>query len=152
MFAAKFAAKGKGERMRTDLEFNSNFFEPIDGEEDETNPGIFGKALAQFLSDEFELRGYETDIFPEDWGWHVELSPTSTPLPYALWFGCSSYDDVGDWLIQIHPHKPIIRRWFKKYDVTLEVKTVASLIEEILVQKAAATNLRWWSDAESGRK
>jgi len=137
--------------MRTHVEFDSTFFKPVPGEEEETNEGIFGKALAGFLVTEFRGKGYTTDVNPEDWGWMVDLIPAGEDLGFSLWAGCSSLEE-NQWLVQIHPDKPVVRRWFKKIDVQSPVARVAELVEQFVVEKAAATNLRWWSDAESGRK
>jgi hypothetical protein len=37
--------------MLTYVEFRSGNFPPYEGEEQESNPGIFGKRLAEFLQD-----------------------------------------------------------------------------------------------------
>lgn len=35
--------------MKTHVEFRSDQFPPYEGEENETNPGVYGKRLAEFL-------------------------------------------------------------------------------------------------------
>lgn len=137
--------------MRTHLEFVSGYFQPVPGEEEETNEGIFGMALAEFLAAEFRSHGYEADLIPEDWGWLVSLKAPGEKLAFSPWFGCSSLDE-HQWLVQIHPSKPFVRRWFKKIDVQPTISRIAELVERSVVEKASATNLRWWSDRESGRK
>jgi hypothetical protein len=57
------------------LEFESSAFPVIPGEDDETNPGIYGKALAQWLAEQLrETQGtpeaadlFESGKFPTLW-------------------------------------------------------------------------------------
>jgi hypothetical protein len=79
----------------------SNSFLPIGGEEDETNPGVFGKAYAHWLADELRRSGEPVaDIFGEDWGWCVMLRYK----PYRLFIACSSGE--GE-----HPSEPTLSEW-----------------------------------------
>ena len=58
------------------LEFESSAFEVAPGEDEETNPGIFGKALAAWLAEQLSSAGYTTrEIIAEDFGWAIE-TPT----------------------------------------------------------------------------
>ena len=134
--------------MRTHLEFTADRF-VSDGEDEANsiNPDIRGGKLAEFLSAEFAERGYTGGVLEEDWGWMVQLGSD----PFPTWVGCASYGE-DSWLVFIEPSKPTIRRWFKKFDTTLEVEKIASLLEEIVVSNGGATNLKWWSDRDSGRK
>ena len=59
--------------MKTQVEFRSSKFPPYEGEEEDINPGLWGKRLAEYLVVKLAERGIETDpIIVEDWGW---LSP-----------------------------------------------------------------------------
>jgi hypothetical protein len=69
--------------------FKSTKFEIEKCEDEETNPGCYGKQLAFWLSEEFTKLGYETDIIPEDWGWCVMCESNG----YLLWIGCGSMQD-----------------------------------------------------------
>jgi hypothetical protein len=54
------------------ITFNSSAFPIAPGEDAETNPGIYGKALAQWLSKQLGARGIQSgDAFAEDFGWCV---------------------------------------------------------------------------------
>lgn len=133
--------------MKTHLEFQSNAFPPEPGEEDETNPGIFGKALARWLSERFKENGYATtEPIAEDWGWYVPLAND----PIKLWLGCSNYGD-DSWLVFIEPSQPFIRQWLKKIDTKPVVARAADVLER-LVRESGASSMRWWSDHDSGRK
>lgn len=70
--------------------FKSDLFEISKGEDDETNPGCYGKELAQWLCNELETCGYhDIEVIPEDWGWCVMCSSKD----YLLWVGCASLQD-----------------------------------------------------------
>ena len=137
--------------MRTHLEFSSTSFPIVKGEEEETNEGIFGKSLALFIAKELQQNGYATSVAAEDWGWMVELTPNQESLKFSPWVGCSNLDK-DQWLVQIHPSTPYVRKFFNKIDVQPTIAQIANLFEQALVKGAAVTNLRWWSDTESGRK
>jgi hypothetical protein len=133
--------------MRTHLEFTSKEFEIVPGEDEQTNPGVYGLRLAEFLVSQLIAKGYQPAELAEDWGYCVMLANPS----FSSFVGCSSYGD-DRWLIQIEPCKPAVRKWFKKIDTTEWVERLSANVEASLVEHGGATDLRWWTDAESGRK
>ena len=67
--------------MKTLVEFKSDKFPPYNGEEEEINPGLWGKLLAEYLQDKLPHYGLKaTSIGVEDWGWMVELENEEFPL------------------------------------------------------------------------
>jgi len=51
------------------LEFESSAFVVVAGEDEQTNPGIYGKALAQWLAQQLRARGFAPGwVIPEDFG------------------------------------------------------------------------------------
>ena len=67
--------------------FKSDLFQIAKGEDDETNPGCYGKELGIWLSGKFKALGYDVEeVFPEDWGWVVMCSREK----YLLWIGCGT--------------------------------------------------------------
>jgi len=133
--------------MRTHLQFKSLAFPIVPGEDDEVNPEIYGLRLAEFVTAELDKQGFVAEHIAEDWGRCVLIGDA----PFESFVGCSSLDE-NEWLIQICPHKPFVRKWFKKIDTTDWVERLATLVETALVERGGATDLRWWSDKESGRK
>jgi hypothetical protein len=72
------------------LEFRSSSFPVIPGEDEETNPGIFGKSLATWLAQHIKARGFETgEIIAEDFGWCVPVRSQA----HHLYIACSSEDN-----------------------------------------------------------
>lgn len=75
------------------LRFQSSAFAPIAGEEDDTNPGVFGKALALWLSEQLAVDGFAVgEVFPEDFGWCISIESKS----HSLYLACASFDGARD--------------------------------------------------------
>ena len=65
--------------------FKSSLFEVESGEDEETNPRMYGRQLATWLRSKFVLLGYDVEeVIPEDWGWCVMCQRD----PYSLFIGC----------------------------------------------------------------
>jgi hypothetical protein len=70
--------------------FRSSLFEIEPGEDDEINPGIYGRQLAQWMKRRLEAGGYSVeDVIHEDWGRCLMCQRS----PFGLWVGVSSVDD-----------------------------------------------------------
>jgi hypothetical protein len=73
--------------MENGYMFKSDLFQITKGEDDETNPGCYGKELGYWLSRKFKALGYDVeDVIPEDWGWCVMCYRDD----YLLWIGCGT--------------------------------------------------------------
>jgi hypothetical protein len=60
--------------MKTFVEFRSSKFPAYSGEEEEINPGIWGRRLAEHLIERLEQNGIETNgYFMEDWGYYLPI-------------------------------------------------------------------------------
>ena len=137
-----------GAFMRTHVEFLSTDFAPYEDEDEQINPGVFGKRLADFLAEGLSAHGFKVRcVGAEDWGWMVELENETFPL----WIGCANYEEFENgFLCFIEPSKPYIRKWFKKIDTSSTVEPLASAIESLLLGSGKVSQLRWWSDNEAG--
>jgi hypothetical protein len=70
--------------------FSSSHFKIEPGEDAETNPGIYGKALAEWMGAQLRRRGVPVEeIVAEDFGRCVMVKRK----PVMLWVGCASVDD-----------------------------------------------------------
>ena len=116
--------------MQTHVEFRSDRFPPVDGEDDEVNPGRYGKRLAQFVQRGLKERGIATDEpIAEDWGWCVPVNNDQ----FRIWVGCGNYEEYPDgFLCFIEPQKPFVRKWFKKIDPTARVSAVRAALDDLL--------------------
>ena len=135
--------------MRTHLEFVSTAFPPEPGEDEEVNPGRYGKRLAEFLSGELSRQGYAVlRIYPEDWGWRIDLENGDFPL----WLGCGNYQQYENgFLCFIEPSRPLVRRLLKKIPTTDTVERLAEALQMILARSGKAQQMRWWTKDETPR-
>ena len=133
--------------MQTHLEFRSTAFPAYPGEEEEINPGRYGKRLAEFLAGELPRHAFKVvDIYAEDWGWCIGLVHDAFPL----WVGCGNYEEHEDgFLCFIEPSRPFIRRWLKRVPTSDTVERLASALEEIVLRSGKAHDVRWWTEAET---
>ena len=135
--------------MQTNLEFRSSAFPAYPDEEEEINPGRFGKRLAEFIAAGMPSHGLKVSgIHAEDWGWRVDLQNDAFPL----WIGCGNSEEFDDgFLCFIEPSKPFVRKWLKRIPTADVVQRVASALGQIVQQDGKARELRWWTEAESQR-
>jgi hypothetical protein len=134
--------------MRTHVEFRSDAFPAQPGEDDQVNPGRWGKSLADYLRAEFTARGFSGgDPYAEDWGWGVPIDNEGFPL----WIGCGNYDEYPDgFLCFIEPSTPVIRKLFRKIETAAQVEAVAAALDAALSSHPGVHHLRWWTKEKTG--
>ena len=111
------------------IEFNSTAFPRQQQDEELVNSDtMHGHALAKFIGDGLEHRGFgEIHYVPEDWGWCCLLPNEG----YELFYGVCSYEDAN-FMIQFEPSRPVIRRMFRKIDVSERLGRLQQAVFEIL--------------------
>jgi len=136
--------------MKTEVEFRSNKFPPYEGEEEEINPGLWGKRLAEYLQQKLRTHGIETgEIYAEDWGWAVPVKNQA----FALWIGCGhQYGEDEQFLCFIEPSKPVIRKWFKKIDTTEAAGRLSEALDKILTSDVEIREVHWTSEGRAGEE
>jgi hypothetical protein len=103
---------------------------------------MHGYALARHIADRLPARGFTvSDEIGEDWGWLFAIENDG----YALWYGVASYDRSTDFMIQFHPDKPVIRKWFKKIDVSEQVGKLEDAVFAILQEAAEGSQGPKWA-------
>jgi len=120
--------------------FKSRLFEIIPGEDLATNPGRYGKSLADWLASKLPEKGYEVqDVIPEDWGWCIVCKQG----PVRLWVGCGAMDmvSVGNqstprsdliWTCFVEAHVPFFARWFGQINQTAAARELFETVKTIL--------------------
>ena len=89
------------------LVFESSAFAPLPGEDEATNAGVFGKALAQWLADRIRLAGVAVgEVIAEDFGWVIPVDCD----PYSLNVACSSGETPNAWTVFAFAEGGIISR------------------------------------------
>jgi hypothetical protein len=134
--------------FRTHVEFRSNAFPALPGEEEQINPGRWGKVLADYLRAELNSRQLPGgEPYAEDWGWAIPIDNDSFPL----WVGCGNYEEYPDgFLCFIEPSQPFVRKFLRKVDTTARVAEVASALDAALGKHPEIHDLRWWTGKEAG--
>jgi len=130
--------------METEQYFlKSELFDVEPGEDEETNPRLYGRQFAQWLRQKFIEKGYDVEeIIPEDWGWCVMCQRD----PFWLWIACSSIvnyentkpdDPIPDkkdiiWCCFATAEVPLFKRIFKKPNTDELLKKLDKELFEIL--------------------
>ena len=131
--------------MKTHVEFRSDDFPPYDGEEDDVNPGLYGKRLAEFLVRGLRQHGFEPlRPIAEDWGWVIPIKNDG----FNLWIGCGNYQEYPDgFLCFIEPHQPTVRRLFVlwKIDTSKRVTALQQALDQLMSSHPGIREKRWWT-------
>jgi hypothetical protein len=103
---------------------------------------MHGFALATFIGEHLAQRGTIVSAYvPEDWGWYCEIHLPETAVAY----GVVAEDDSEDFLIQFIPHNPVVRKLFRKIDVS---EPLAQLQDDVfaILQSAPSASPPLWSE------
>jgi hypothetical protein len=132
--------------MKTQVEFRSDKFPAYESEEQEINPGRYGKRVAEFLSAGLRSHGFEPqELVAEDWGWIVPIKNDD----FKLWIGCGNYEEYPDgFLCFIEPHEPVIRKLYKKICTQARVEALQKAMDAVLVESAGIRDKKWWTHEE----
>ncbi len=127
--------------MKTQVAFRSKKFPPYEGEEEQINPGLWGRRLAEYLVEKLAGLGIEThEIVPEDWGWYVSIKSDDSRVALC----CGHQDGADDEFVCFtHPARPIVRKLFRRVDVTAELTRLVAALEEILASDPDITAIEW---------
>lgn len=127
--------------MKTQVEFRSGKFPPYEGEEEQINPGLWGKRLAEYLVQKLSENGFKTDeIIAEDWGWLVPIQNEGFPLAIC----CGHQDGEDDeFLCFTEPSTPIVKKFFKKIDATAQLTRLTEAMQQILVSDPDIREVVW---------
>jgi hypothetical protein len=125
------------------IEFESAAFSRCDKDEELVNHDtMYGYELARFIADRLPSRGFTADaLIAEDWGWLGEIENEG----FLLAYGCTGEGEDDGFLIQIIPHTPTIRRWFKTIDVSERVEALGDAVFAILAESGKAIKGPAWS-------
>lgn len=127
--------------MKTQVEFRSSKFPPYEGEEEEINPGLWGKRLAEYLVQKLAERGIETEeIVAEDWGWYIPVRNEG----FRLALGCGHQGGEEDELLCFtDPPTPIVKKLFKKIDATPQLTRLTEALQQILASDPEIRDIVW---------
>ncbi len=128
--------------------FRSARFEIERGEDEEINPGIYGKQLAEWLKARLEERGYTVEpIINEDWGRCLMCSRD----PFRLWVGCANMTDLSapadapppkeeiTWHCFATAEVPFLKKLFRKVETEPVVAKLHADLGAILTAEPSIT-------------
>ncbi|HBZ71581.1 MAG TPA: hypothetical protein DEP35_18395 [Deltaproteobacteria bacterium] len=120
----------------------TTFFQVEPGEEEQTNPGVYGRAFAHWLAEKLKARGEAVrEILPEDWGWCVILARS----PYLLWIGCSNREGgTEEWGAFVTAEPGFLRRILRKPDTQPAIDRIQRMLLEIMKEIPGVTKV--WSE------
>lgn len=127
--------------MTRQVWFTSSFFRVEPGEDEETNPGRYGKTLAHWVSERLRERGVPVEgVVPEDFGWVVMVSRR----PFLLWVGCGNEDGSEDrWTLFAAAEPGLLRRMFRRVDPRPAVARLEEHLAHIVADIPDARNVVW---------
>ena len=136
-----------GIQMKTQAEFTSDMFKPMLGEEEKTNPGIFGQALAEWVKQALEAEGIPVvKVIPEDWGWCVVTMNDR----FRLWVGCSNMEDEKNrWRCFVVAELGFFQKLRKSIDPTPFVAEVVSVLQKVISAEPRISDVRWVDENEA---
>ena len=127
--------------MKTQVEFRSDKFPPYEGEEEQINPGLWGKRLAEYLVQKLSEKGIKTEeIIAEDWGWYIPIKNEEFRL--AICCGHQNGDD-DEFLCFTEPSTPVVRRFFKKIDATTQLARLTEALQQIFSSDSEIRDVVW---------
>lgn len=127
--------------MHTQVEFRSSKFPAYEGEEEEINPGLWGKSLTEYLAEKLAERGIETEEFiVEDWG--VYLPVKNEGFRLALCCGHQNGDD-DQFLVFTDPSTPKVKKFFRTTDATVQLTRLIDAVREILAADPDIREIVW---------
>lgn len=127
--------------MRTQVEFRSSKFPPYEGEEEEINPGLWGKRLTEYLARKLAESGIETEEMAiEDWGFYLPIRNEGFRL--ALCCGHQSGDD-DQFLVFTDPATPKVKKLFRTIDATPQLTRVLEALRQILESDTEIREVVW---------
>jgi hypothetical protein len=122
------------------LEFESSDFIVIPGEDDATNPGIYGKALASWLAGQLSAAGFPArPIIAEDFGWCVPIDGA----PHTLFVTCASTGErPNSWRVYAFAEGGMVRRLFGMDESATTLASLFNAVRSCLESDPSVRNLR----------
>jgi hypothetical protein len=127
------------------LVFKSSAFPPSPGEDERTNPGIFGRALAQWIAERLRARGLAPgEVFAEDFGWCVPVAGESSTV-YVACAGSGEPDD--EWRVFAFVEQKLLARLMGRAAGAAPLDRVYAALKDALSTAAEIRELTEEHDA-----
>ncbi|MEO0794925.1 MAG: hypothetical protein AAFX93_07180 [Verrucomicrobiota bacterium] len=127
--------------MKTYVQFKSDKFPPYENEEEEINPGLWGRRLAEYLFTHLKEKGIPTEEpIAEDWGYYIPIENKEFRL--AICCGHQNGDD-DEFLCFTEPRTPTVKKLFKKIDASTQLERITKAMNEIFSSDPEIRELEW---------
>lgn len=131
------------DRFTRTITFDSPHF-PRHARDEELANALYmhGFALAAYIGEALGQRGTTVSAYvAEDWGWYCEIRHQE----FALAYGVVAEFDEEEFLIQLIPDKPFVRKLFRKIDISAPLAQLQDNVFAIL-QAAPSSSPPVWSE------
>lgn len=100
------------------------------GEDTETNPGVFGRALADYLAAQIRSRGVcVEEVIPEDFGYCIMLKRK----PLRLWIACGNRaGHIDEWIAFAVAEGGLLGSFVGNIHPALEIDRISEMLGEIM--------------------
>lgn len=128
------------------LAFQSSAFAVIPGEDEATNPGFYGRALAQWLAEQLCGVGVPAGgVFAEDFGWCIEVESS----PHRLTVVCASTpEEPGVWKVFAFAEGGMMARVFGKDENAESLASLFTAVRSCIESNPSIHSLHEESDDE----
>ena len=127
--------------MKAIVEFRSTAFPPYEDEEEEINPGRWGKRLAEFLKIQFRDHGILTgDICFDDWGVALPLLGQE----FSTLIGCGNSEQSDDsYLCFVSMTPSLSQKLFGKGNTRNSLAAMKAKLDQILSESPEISDILW---------
>ncbi len=117
--------------METELYIKSELFPSYPGEENDINPGRFGKRLAEFTKSLLiEKKIDVADLYSTDYSYELRLDQ----FKFSVYISTGNIDgEKNEFLISISPKEEFKRKLFKKISTKETINKIYSIIKQGIV-------------------
>jgi len=121
--------------------FSSSQFAVEPGEDTETNPGIYGRALAKWVTERLKRRGVGVErVVAEDFGRCLMIRTK----PFKLWIACASLDgSFTRWQMFIALEQNLITRLFGRVDPKPDLASLREHLHAVVAEVPDAQGIEW---------
>ena len=123
------------------VEFESDHFAVVPHEDEETNPGIYGLALAEWVAAQLRARGVSIEaVIAEDFGRCVMVKRR----PFVLLIACANASDSKTrWQMFIALERNILSRLFGRADPQPDLARLRDHFRTIVAEVPGVSNIAW---------
>src|SRR5262249_42283488 len=122
------------------LEFECSAFAIDPGEDADTNPGIYGRALARWLAEQLRAAGVPAgEVSGEDFGWCIPVASA----PHSLYVACASRgEEPGHWQVFVFAEGGLMARLLGRDKSAASVASLFAAVRRCLESAPMVRDLR----------